>query len=352
MEIEFIFKSFVVWNKIKAKMNKIKLTGTAILLSVLLFSSNINAQFKYPTKSQVSAVKGKILLVSYILEDRNTVDKLRETPEKLAQYRNSINYLDTLLRRSVGKVWKFGKGVEFMAALDAAKLMAEGNSKYAYMGLGITERKTHEWYYIQGYDSNMYHKSIRDIGKDNGYAVLSVSLPGSNKKPEPVYSIDMDVTYPAQGDITSALQLMENEFLLVMKKPETKFDDFESEVKDNRKLLKDKTLLIDQNQLERGVTEAEISKYYPYTFKITDFDTINDIETNCTAGYAYILTMPYKISTMNMGSGSTAPIATYFQIIVSANDGKVLGRAVPPKTETPDKAEHIGKKQVKDYTEE
>jgi len=334
-------------------MKKIKVSATAILLFGLLFlASNANAQFNYPSKSKVSSIKGKILAVSFVLEDRNLVDRLRATPDKLAQYRNAVNYQDTLLKRAVQKVWKFGKGVEYMSWTDANKLITDGNSKYAILSIGIAERKAHDWLYVEAYDSNMYHKSIRDISKDNGYAVLSINLPGNNKKPELVYDCAINVAYPAQGDITAALSLIQNEFMLIMKKPEFKFDDFESEVKENKKMLKDKTLMIDQNQLEKGVTETEISKYYPYTFKVADFDTINDVKTSCDPGYAYILTFPHKISNVNMGSGSTAPIASYFQVIVSANDGKVIGRVVPSKTELPEKAERIGKKQIKAYTEE
>ncbi len=334
-------------------MKKIKVSATAILLSgLLLFASNVSAQFNYPPKSKVSALKGKILAVTFVLEDRNLVDRLRATPNKLAQYRNAVSYQDTLLKRAVQKMWKFGKGVEFMSWADANKLITEGNSKYAFLNIGFADRKAHDWLYVEAYDSNMYHKSIRDISKDNGYAVISISLPGSNKKPELVYDCAINVAYPSQGDFTAALSLIQNELMLIMKKPEFKFDDFESEVKDNKKLLKDKTLMIDQNQLEKGVTETEISKYYPYTFKVADYDTINDVKASCDPGYAYILTIPYKISNVNMGSGSTAPIPSYFQIIISANDGKVIGRVVPSKTEMPEKAEKIGKKQIKAYSEE
>ena len=333
-------------------MKKVKATTTAIFLGLLFISSGIHAQFKYPSKSQVSAVKGKILLVSYVLEDRTTVDNLRATPDKLAEYRNSIGYLDTLIKRSVQKVWKFSKGVEFASFEEATKIMNDGNSKYAFVNFGIAERKSHEWFYTQAYDSGIYHPSLRSLGKENGYAMVSISLPGKDKKPELVYNCAMPAAYPSQGDITAALELMQNEFMVIMKKPEFKFDDFEAEVKENKKLLKDKTLLIDQDQLEKGVTEAEISKFYPYTVQIAGFDTIEVVKSNCAAGYAYILTIPYKISTVNMSSGSTTPIASYFQIIVNASDGKILGRCVPSKTDVPERAEKIGKHQIKAYTEE
>jgi len=288
------------------KNNNMKKFFSIILLC--LAQNAMFAQMGYGKPEDIKQVAAKTLLVVLDAENPKTIKKLEKKPEELKQYREDIAAYNAGVKAAFTKTWKFSNEVKFVSAegLDSIKDDKSKSKLYAYFTPKIHRRQ--------------YTINVGDPVVPNTYT-LDLGLTDQKK---PVYTMMFSTLRPTEGDLTFVIQQFEGYFKQRLEKDKSP-RELMAEIVAKSPLLKQKTLLIDKDQVNNSLTK-NIAAVYKYKYELCTKEKIDNAIINHDAAYVYIKAIPVaQIVDRNLTKSNemtTLPTDMYYmQYVINAEDG-------------------------------
>jgi len=278
-------------------------------LYLLIFSLFIyfptQAQFGYGKPKDILEVKKRPLIIMLESEDSRQLEKLVKKPEKLVAYQNAIANLNQNLR-TFGEHWEFHDDIHFMEYHEIRQLQKKKNKKFAvlYIQRVLQEQKLGE------IGEGLWEWEMRKTGD------LSLALIENFLKKKPVILFSLSSPYPSKGDLVTTGRILVN--YMDGRMAGKKGSDIRKEIKANAHRLPNKTLLLDEELLDKNFGADKVKNYYPYPYLVTDSKTIEEIVLRKDPNYAYTTIVPMK-------TGATQNL----HLVLDAENSHFLGYSTP-----------------------
>lgn len=231
--------------------------------------------------------------------------RLEKSAKKAENYQTQVLDLNQNLR-TLGEHWEFHDEILYMEPSEIMKLKKKKQHQYAVL-------------YIQRLP--IKHKAgMLDVNKfDMRYRVsadLSLTLIEKFPSKKPVTAFTLANSVPSLGDLVSTGRMLT---LHMSNRLEGyKASDYRQEIKANAHMLKEKTLLLDKDMIDKNFEIRHIDKLYPYPYQITDSKSIEEAILNKDPNYAYISIIPLK-------TGATQDL----HLVLNAENSQILGHSAP-----------------------
>jgi len=281
----------------------------SIVAVVSLCTSTARAQMGFGKPKDIAIIKSQPLVVILKDEDPKELKKLAKKPEELADYKASISDYNQQMELLAPKLWKFSSSVAFkheseLEALRKAKHTQCGVLKHAdfvlaqrhsSIGLG-TMAKPANSYYTSEHISALVLEVVGDGGASKVWHVQLA--PGPIYTSDIIFSLATIQTYiQSRVDGRTGVEMRD-------------------EIARNSKKLPGKTLLIDEEDLKRGLAAADIKLAYPFPYQVVSRSTIETAAASYDSRYAYIRLYPIT-------DGMVA------QVAVDAATSDIMGLSLP-----------------------
>lgn len=259
----------------------------------------------------IATVKSHPLVVILKDEDPKELKKLAKKPEELADYKASISDYNKQMQELAPKLWKFSPSVAFkhesdLEALRKAKDTQVGVLKHA--DFVLAHRHTMSGPGGVANPANSYYSSehisalmLQVLGDGDESKVWRVQL-----APGPIYTSDI------------IFSLASIQTYIQSRADGRKGSEMREEIAQNSKKLPGKTLLIDEEDLKRGLTAADIKQAYPFPYQVVPRGTIETAAASYDNRYAYIRLLPITEGMM-------------VQVAVDAASSDLMGMSLPSR---------------------
>lgn len=282
-------------------MNFIKKTGI-LLLSLSNFAFAQVNKFK----EEITIDNNKKLIVITLDENKEFIEKLtkKNKTENLSVYNSIINTYNSNIKEAVTKFLNNFTTIEYQSKTQF-KALKKDQLKNIYV---------------------LRHNIAAEIGDDGGdgsASWLNVALEKTRLDSNNIMEFSKFelAAYDAKGK-ESEILLEVNLYNLTFCKGELFYalSQIEKECKKNKntleknKELSNKTLIINADNLEKGVTEAEIKKNYPHNFKIVTKTEFQKQLMNTDGTVLCLMVVPMAKTAVPVAIGVKYNIA-YFHVI-------------------------------------
>lgn len=296
-----------------------------LFLSLLFFQ---NSSFSQSTMSDegkdVLKLKTQILLVGLEEENPKTLKTLFKSKDDLQDYKDQIQGNNNALKFAIENYWKYSSSIEYKPLTEATKMAKENPEKYVLLsffkytdyerlqtGHGMNGQRA-GW---SGTGANMkYNPSTHYSHATNHIMIISM------KMSETKLTIFLPSLYVSNADAVYGITQLQYMVRLFEQNPtESLRSVFKKVILKNGPKLKNKTLLLNKEDLDKELTEKAIKLLYPYPFKIVSSEEIDKAILNKTPGLAYV-----QIVTAPGGKGNI-----FIHYLTNAEDGEILGIEYP-----------------------
>lgn len=239
-------------------------------------------------------IKTQPLVVLLQEEDPKELKKLANKPEELTDYKGAIAYYNKQIQLLAPRFWKFSPSVEFQPESALKEIRAAKGRRTVVLRY---EKHTN------GASNNSFSIGSRQI------ASMELTTPGNGDENYELSSpAPLDVVYPS--DMVFAFRYIQQQLAKDMQR-KARVDagrdrqdiqreeraENEAEVASNVELIRTRTLLIAENDLDPKLSAEEIKQFYPYPYQVVPRATI---EAAVQAGdnryiYARHLTMSVEL---------------------------------------------------------
>lgn len=308
-------------------MSLSKLAFIITIASILKFSSTF-AQPSFTTSDKETAAKISKSTLAVVMKskDEKLLNKLKNKPDKLKAYEESVDAFNAYLKQAVEKEWNLSAQVKFITEQEADALKESKDP--AHFLLEITDIKNYkmgDFYMPNNANGNYTGANIANKARDQAYhfsssgksVALSIS-PASRPNKELVFSY-LPLAGISQGTVTFMALHLKNQIVDCLKGI-TGVSDLKKDVAKRNSKLKDKTLLIFEplisNGLQKTIDKKQVSENYPYKYEVVSFEKVEEVIVNKDSKFAYIWVVPAG-AVVNGGQ-----VYNYF--IIDGEDGRAL----------------------------
>ncbi len=245
---------------------------TLLLSTIAVFESN--AQHVNTSSKEAMDLQKKILLIALPEEDKHFLSQLaEENPEFSTSYKSDIEGQRAAFRKTVSEQWTFNDSLVFCSQKDAKILLKNAPEKYAVLKF---DEQNQDKVYVKD-----HHRVLQTTGwEKQGDAFLymtnkrySVGMLGITslviESPKIIQRVYLPKISPSEGDFIFALHHMEYLLSTLLKSETASTNKIYREASALSEHLKNKTLLLDRNEL--GCQPGDIQKGYPYPFSISSY---------------------------------------------------------------------------------
>ena len=292
---------------LRYKINIMRITYTTLilLLALIVSAPKLHSQIMYPKQETANQLKDRTLIVELGEPDEKKLKKLgkkeKKDPGITQRYLDRIENYNTTIKESFTDNWTFhgSDKIEFRTKSEVDEIVKSKNKSYAIATFGWREESRTEQLRkkLVKYDVNCLAVYFAENAKKRDRLEVDVVKPNSDGTKWLIYHGEYvaKVSFPF-GRLSSkenALMVKQLSYHLSQalkpERPEMKLvGTMEYGLfKEKAMSLKEKTLLIDRNVLEEGVTRETIAKEYPYKFEIVDSEEVYDKIFN-SEGYAFM----------------------------------------------------------------
>ena len=280
---------------------------TYLTIMCLLFAvtASFCQYFRLGKLDEVKEVQKRPVLLMLEEEDPKVMKKLAKEPAELSAYKEEIKRANEAMQDLVPKYWTLNATPVTKTKTEIDKMVEGKNKQYAVLALErtkVTDYTKNGAYRYEGASkviANIYIDLVENLGKGN-----------------PVYYQNLPNVFPTKGDMVIGIEMMQN--FLQARLAGKKRNEISDEADENKSLLPGKTLLIDKEDLKKGISEADIKVAYPFPFKVVDYSTIENAILNRDKSYAIVQIIPL-----------TAGVQANAHIVLNAEDGKSMGYYAP-----------------------
>ncbi len=308
-------------------MNKIKFFST-VLLSLAL-TGITKAQFDYIQNNDIDQLHKRTLIVVVEKPTDYIMDKLnkKKKTDKADTYKAALDEFNKNFAAAVTKYWKLmGDGdVEYKTADELNDISDKKN----YVVLFCRSAKQSELNNtFSSKNGLMWWPDFKEVVHDKDFSdkmtVFGLVFLDRMSK-APFYQFAVPTLFPTKADLEYAVNAA-NSYISYRenhKKDNPKKLD-EQMLQENQPNLKDKTLVIRRDWMDKHLTPAEIAKYYPFPIMIAGNDTVDRIIDSADAKYAVAIVAPYDLGTSPTGG------LQYVEFAYSPEDGSFLASSGIP----------------------
>lgn len=294
----------------------------------LLVSNGINAQyFRLGKMNEVKEVQKRKVILMLEEEDPKVVKKLSKNPAEFTDYQTEIKRANEAMIEVVSKFWTFNSAPVAKTKSEVDKLKESKNTDYAI--LALERSKVSSYQKVGLYRYEIASKVI---------ATLFIDLIENLGEGTPVYYQNLPNVFPSKGDMAIGIEMMQN--FMNARLAGKKRNEISDEADENKSLLASKTLLIDKEDLKKGITQAEIKEAYPHSAKVVDYSEIESAILNRNKNFAVVQIIPLMTG-----------VQANAHIVIDTEDGKSLGYYAPIQTTVMGKNSmaRITEKHLKNY---
>lgn len=277
-----------------------------IILCLTFFCINAKAQFGYGKIEEIEQVQKRKLIVVIEEPREKILNKLtkRKKEDEKKNYLAALDEYNANMKIAVEKYWPYHNGFEYMTYNQVKDLQKKsGNTDYAViycisqspstMGAGYVSRDGLNWSWDMKEDSE-----DRDY-LDYFTTILVNRIEDMDKTP--VYSNPLPDIFPNKADIIFGINNTKTyfDYRIRTKKNGEKINQqkmMEQQIADNAPRLKNMTLFLRSDWLNKELQNDKIKEYYPYQYKVCPSSEIDDAIINQKENIAYVLILPYVVS--------------------------------------------------------
>ncbi|WP_157514743.1 hypothetical protein [Mangrovimonas sp. TPBH4] len=269
-----------------------------------------NAQFGFGKLEDIKEVQNKTLLVVLDEVDDNLKKKAQKKPEKYNEIIEIIEVYNKALKAAFTANWSYSQNIRFVTEKEFQQILNDKNQKNQYA-------------YFRNKLEGHFKGQVR---MQAGNYSFELRLPNKNKS---VYEMIYTSQHPNEADLTLIIQQFQNYLNSRVKRKEQNYSrkNFQNEIAENSKLLKEKTLLLDEASVSSKL-KKEISKVYKYNYKFTSKEEIDEAIISKNPNFAYVRAMPLY-QQMNDNQQWDQNKFIFIQYAINAEDGKILGYSTP-----------------------
>lgn len=288
------------------------LNRLTFVLLLLCFSSQLQAQFGYGKIEDIETIKKSPLLVVTQSLIEKQEKKLAKKPDELKQCQENMALFNANLKLGIEKNWNYSKEIIFITEKELETYNKNSKGKYAYMRNDI----------IAGKDGSSIMTNKNLISTSN-YAIY---ITGENS---PVYSMMYFSGVPNEADFKFIVNQIQAYFKgRIDKKASNKSNkQIKEEIASNSKRIKDKTLLLESDDLSDDV-KKEIAKIYKFPYKITTKNEIDQAILSNDKTVAYLRIVPVGQVSGNSGAVSVSKLL-FVQYFYDSETNDILGMILP-----------------------
>lgn len=289
-------------------------------LIFLLICSNTFAQ--NVSSKEAKEFKTRSLIVG--LEEMNPKKIKKLKPKELEYCKSQIEGNNYALKTAVEKYWKFNSTVEFLPLSEAKKLLKNKANEYALLsflkykdyehfrsGAGWSKGPNNYTTSTQWSPALTYNSGTHYTTAANEIMTINIDMPST------IFSVNLPNLYVSLPDAVYGIKQMEYVFNRLIENDKLNFRDILKEGSGNT--LKDKTLLLCKNDLDKKLDEEEIKNIYPYKYKIVTIEEIDkaiiDQDNECVI---------VQIVSVKGGKGNVS-----IHYLSDTSTGRIVGYVVP-----------------------
>lgn len=246
------------------------------------------SQMGTPSLDELKQMQQRPMVVVLLEEDPARLKKLQKKPTELAAYKKRIATINANMQQILPGAWTYSSEVIFKSETEFKALQKQKSKEFAYLKYELQKVKE-----PNDIKEHPYTKvRIITIGDEWYTPILQFGL---TEKPAHsfVHIQTLPKSTPTQGDLTLALRMTQSNFtaFLALKESGKKINAKEYLASQATK-LPSKTLLINKDQLYKGLTEATVKASYPFPFEILDSETIEKRILEADSKYALVTILP------------------------------------------------------------
>ena len=271
-------------------MRKKTLLILFVILCNALFASD-KKKIEMPPTAAFEDASNRITLFVKFTEDPKVMVQLKKNPKDLITYRSDFEQVNDALKAVVEKYWKFTEKYEFHTFAEVKKMTAGKNaSKYLIFQY---LQKTADGQPLPADQFSKAELPFLKISNEELWGCYELKLAEHILPEKPVlFSFRTNYFIPSNfNEVFFTLQAMQYE--LNNLKQGLSVEEIETNIKANAKMLKHKTLMIDQKDIDVERFGEQIDKeFYPYESEITVPDSMYSKLIAANPDYAYVRIFP------------------------------------------------------------
>jgi hypothetical protein len=290
------------------------------------------AQFDYVKPDDIDAAHSRTLIVITEKPADNITEKLnkKHKTDQVDVYKNAMDAFNKNFADAIAKYWKITGGDVQYKTLDEVNDIADKKS-YVVMFCRSVEQGDLSTSY-QAKNGIMWWPDFKEVQHDKDFTgkmtVMGISLLEKFNK-TPLYQCPLPDLYPTKQDFLYMLNATNNYLDYRINHRDESVKNIDAKMlEENQPVLKDKTLLLRRDQLDKKLTPAIITKMYPFPYLIAGSDTVNAAIDSADSKYAVAMVVPCDIEVAANGG------VAYAQYVYNIEDGAILASCGIPDMPT------------------
>jgi hypothetical protein len=301
-------------------MNKIKLFSTVFMS--LAMAGVSKAQFDYIKPADMDEIHNRTLIVIVEKPSDEVIQKLnkKKKADGVTMYPKAIDDFNKNFAAAIAQYWKVTEGEIEYKTMDEVNDITDKKNYTILFCRTATQADLSKSYL----DANglLWWPDFKEVSHDRDFSskmtVMGVVLLDRDSK-TPVYQFPIPDLFPSKEDLMYAVNATNTyiTYRVNHRKDNPKKLD-EQMIQENQPALKDKTLLLCRDWMDKRLTKEEIDKYYPFPYMIAGRDTIDKAIDSTDNRYAVAFVTPNDLVASATGG------ITYAEYAYNIEDGTFL----------------------------
>lgn len=308
-------------------MKKLKI-GVLSLLLVFTSLYQTHAQMGMGKIEEIEAVQSRKIIVMIEEPREKMLKRIAKKPKRgsVDDYKADLKKYNESIKEVIEKFWPNNKREIQYKTFDEIEALKKSKSKEYAVVCCLSAEPSSSSAGLNFNDGLYWEKDVNEDFEDRDDLMFTMMVVNTIEDfgRTPVYQVPLFDVFPIKSDLVYGLQTMKNYFdmRIRVKKEGGKMKDEREMIKkgiaENAPKLKEKTLLVRSEWLDKELTEANFKDHYPYKYKICDRAMMDEIVMTQNKDYAYGVVLPYVVS------GSRSNSIMYFQYVFDADGGKMM----------------------------
>lgn len=298
------------------------------LIMSLALGGVAQGQFADVNPDNLDAVHDRTLIVVVEKPSDAITEKLnvKHLEDQLDNYKKAIDEFNKNFSDAITQYWKVSGGDVQYKTLDDINDITDKKNYAILFCRTVTQADMGSS--LEANNGIMWWPDIKAVAHDKDFAnkmtVMGVVLLDRIGK-APFYQVPMPDIYPTKADLEYAVNVANNylNYRVNHRKERSKEMTLEM-LQENQPRLKDKTLLLRRDWMDKRMTKAQMDKYYPFPYMIAGKDTIERLINADSSDYAVAMVVPYDMAAAPNGG------LLYVQYAYDIDDGAILGSSGIP----------------------
>jgi len=318
-------------------------------LVCLALSINMKAQLNVdeviPSKTDIEKIKSNTMVVVLFSENQEYIQTLtkKNKTEDLAFYKKSIESYNANIKEVIPKFFNIAKEIKFLNIDEVAAMMPAEKKEFSFLVFNVSaslggnndmNTKSNNAFAWQSLSFDFYnsnpkskytenYKTIHFSDDNADYTKMEIYLRDTKNSDSKMVGLkNYPNIAPTKADLIHTYRWLSGRFKEVA--------EGKKKVEPDGSPLKQKTLYICSDNLNKKLTEAEIKKKYKYKFKIVSKEEFDNALINQDSSVCLLYVMPMVKTAMGgapTGISAARSAITFGQIIMDAKTGTVCALA-------------------------